>query len=136
MTEATATETAPAPLSVTGQHNRRDTILGIFVLIVVAATLGYAHFSPPGPAERDGYFHARYAQMFFERGLSRHFSWTQESTWRDNFCDKEFLFHALMAPFCQSKDEPIAGARVFTLMLGVAFSGLIFLVLRALKVPY
>ncbi|BDU78278.1 hypothetical protein [Mesoterricola sediminis] len=84
-----------------------------------------------GLFERDGYFHARFAWMMPVRGLSRAFPWTQLSTWRDRFCDKEFLYHLLMAPFARIGDDPILGARILSVLLAAAVLGALAVVLRA-----
>jgi len=89
-----------------------------------------------GLFERDGYFHARLAQMMPMRGLSRAFPWTQLSTWREQFCDKEFLYHLGMMPFARIGQEPILGARIFALLLSVAVLVALYLVLRAHRVRY
>ena len=74
--------------------------------------------STPHLVDRDSLYHARYAQLLPERGLSREFPWTQESVWRDAFSDKEFLFHVLLVPFCRSED-PATGAKVAAWLMGV-----------------
>jgi hypothetical protein len=79
-------------------------------------------WSTPHLVDRDSYYHARYAQLLPERGLSREFPWTQESVWRHRFSDKEFLYHVLLAPFCRGED-PAGGAKVATWLLGVAILG-------------
>jgi hypothetical protein len=75
-------------------------------------------WSTPHLVDRDSLYHARYAQLLPERGLSREFPWTQESVWRDAFSDKEFLFHVLLVPFCRG-DDPAPGAKVAAWLMGV-----------------
>lgn len=98
----------------------------IYVTILFAATALFQD----GLFERDGYYHARYAQLMPERGLSQSFPWTQLSTWRDSFCDKEFLYHALMMPWTQIGNNPILGARLFALLLSVAVIVSLYFLLR------
>ncbi len=71
-----------------------------------------------------------------ERGLSRSFPWTQLSTWRDRFCDKEFLYHLMMMPFAQVGQEPLRGVQVFSVILSAAVLAALLLVLRAHGVPW
>jgi hypothetical protein len=97
---------------------------------------GCAQFGTDGLYDHDGYFHARYAQQFSQRGLSREFPWTQASTWRDRFCDKEFLYHALMTPFARDAREPIRGVRWFSLALSLAVCAVLYGLLRAQRVPW
>ena len=106
--------------------------LFLYVLCLYGAT----SLLQDGLFERDGYYHARVAQLFPERGFSRSFPWTQLSTWRDGYCDKEVLFHAAMAPFVRIGDAPIFGARLFLVLLSVAVVVALWLVLRAHAVPW
>jgi hypothetical protein len=89
-----------------------------------------------GLFERDGYFHARLAWLMPTHGLSRAFPWTQLSTWREHFCDKEFLYHLAMMPFTRLSQDPILGARIFATLLSVAVLVALYLVLRAQRVRY
>jgi hypothetical protein len=93
------------------------------IALLAAATWGAIvfaglQFSTPHLVDRDSLYHARYAQLMPERGLSRDFPWTQESVWRDAFSDKEFLFHVLLVPFCRG-DDPARGAKVAAWLMGV-----------------
>jgi hypothetical protein len=83
-----------------------------------ALVFAVLQWSTPDLVDRDSLYHARYAQLMPERGLSREFPWTQESVWRDAFSDKEFLFHALLAPFCRG-ENPAPGAKVAAWLMGV-----------------
>ena len=83
-----------------------------------ALVFAFLQWSTPHLVDRDSLYHARYAQLLPERGLSREFAWTQESVWRDAFSDKEFLFHVLLAPFCRGED-PAPGAKVAAWLMGV-----------------
>lgn len=86
--------------------------------------------------ERDGFYHARYSQMVPERELSREFRWMQFTSWRDQFTDKDFLYHIYLAPFCRDAKEPLPGAKVGTLLLLLAALAALYFVLRAWKVPF
>lgn len=106
-------------------------ILPLLFFLYVAALFGTTAILQDGLFERDGYYHARFAQMIPERGLDRSFPWTQLSTWRDNFCDKEFLYHLAMMPFAQIGNDPIFGARLFALLLSISVLVTLFMLLRA-----
>jgi hypothetical protein len=101
------------------------------LFLYVFCLFGATALLQDGLFERDGYYHARLAQMMPERGLSRSFPWTQLSTWKDRYCDKEFLYHLAMMPFARLGAEPILGARIFATLLSVAVIVALFLVLRA-----
>lgn len=106
------------------------------LLLYVGCYYGFSAWHQAGLFERDGYFHARFAWMLPERGLSRAFPWTQLSTWRTEFCDKEFLYHLAMAPFVRIGRDPMLGARLFSVLLAMAVMGAFFLVLRTQKVRF
>ncbi len=108
---------------------------GLFFLYA-AALFGGTALLQGGLFERDGYFHARFARMLLERGLSRAFPWTQLSTWTLRFCDKEFLYHLAMTPFARIGGDPILGARIFAVLLSVAVLGALYGVLRAHRVRW
>ena len=74
-------------------------------------------FSGAGVMERDGYYHARYSQMLPEFGFSRSFPWMDATRLRDNWCDKDVLYHVFLAPFCQDANDPISGAQWATVLL-------------------
>jgi len=109
----------------------RSHALVLALLFYVLCLYGGTALLQDGLFERDGYYHARLAQMMPERGLSRSFPWTQLSTWKDRYCDKELLYHVAMMPFAQIGPEPILGARIFATLLSVAVVAALFLVLRA-----
>ena len=114
----------------------RPRLLPSLFLLYAAALFGGTALFQAGLFERDGYFHARFAWMVLDRGLSRSFPWTQLSTWRLQFCDKEFLYHLVMMPFARLGGDPILGARLFAALLSVAVLGALHLVLKAQKVRW
>lgn len=118
---------APAP---------REGWMAALLVAYVVLLFGGVHCAAPGLSERDGYYHARLSNQFFERGLSREFPWTQASTWRDGYCDKEFLYHALMAPFCTNDAEPVRGALVLQTLLAALVVAMLWFVLRKQDVPH
>ena len=93
-------------------------------------------FTTEGAFERDAFYHARYAQMLPERGLSRSFPWMQFTDWKEHFGDKDFLYHVILAPFCRDAAEPLPGAKWATLLLGLAAYAAFLLVLLRLQVRW
>ncbi len=116
--------------------SRRPSRAAYALFLYVLCLYGATSLLQAGLFERDGYYHARLAQLLPERGLSRSFPWTQLSTWKDRYCDKELLFHAAMAPFARLGDQPILGARLFLVLLSVAVVVVLYLVLRSHGVPW
>ena len=121
-------------------HNRMAQLINriswALVLLYAVGLFSWAAFGTRGLFERDGYFHARFAETMPQRGLSRAFPWTQLSTWRERFCDKEFLYHLMMMPFAQVGEEPLRGVQVFSIMLSALVLAALLLVLRAHGVPW
>ncbi len=106
------------------------------LLIYVLAFYAGTALLQRGLFERDGYYHARLAQMVAERGFSRSFPWTQVSTWKDGYCDKEVLYHVAMAPFAEIGDQPITGARIFGALLSASVVAILLWLMRAHAVPW
>lgn len=118
------------------QSNFRPRLLPGLFFLYAAALFGGTAALQAGLFERDGYFHARFAWMLPERGLSRAFPWTQLSTWKLQFCDKEFLYHVTLMPFTRIGDDPMLGARIHAALLSVGVLGALYLVLRAHRVRW
>ena len=108
----------------------------ILALLYFGAVIDGLLFSTAGVFERDGFFHARYAQMLPERGLSRQFYWMQYTDWKEHFCDKDFLYHVALLPFCAGATEPLDGAKFATLMLNLAMLCGFYALLLRLRVPW
>ncbi len=106
------------------------------LLLYVAALYGRTALFHDGLFERDGYYHARLAFLLPERWFSRSFPWTQLSTWRDAYCDKEVVYHLLLAPFARLAPGALLGALFFSVLLAVCVLGALYLVLRARAVPW
>jgi hypothetical protein len=109
---------------------------GLAVFLAAAVLFGYAHFGIQGVLERDGYYHARLSQMLPERGLSREFPWMQYATWKDQFVDKDFLFHVALVPFCLDAHEPLVGAQFFMTLLAACIFLAVYIVSRRQGVPW
>jgi hypothetical protein len=112
------------------------TVLTLLMFLYVFGLFGTTALLQDGLFERDGYYHARLAWMMPERGLSRNFPWTQISTWKDRYCDKEFLYHVAMMPFTRIGNEPILGARIFSTILSGSVIITLFFILRAHRVRW
>ncbi|MDE2291712.1 MAG: hypothetical protein KGL53_06485, partial [Elusimicrobia bacterium] len=116
------------------RHAARRWAAPFLVFAAFAAFFGELHARSGGLTDHDGYYHARLAQMLPSRGFSRSFPWTQASPWKDSFCDKEALYHVLLAPFARGP-EPVKGAMVFASLLGAAVFAGFYLLLRSERAP-
>ena len=99
-----------------------------------AAFFSVVHRVDAGLTDRDGYYHARLASLLPARRLSRSFHWTQASAWKDRYCDKEFLYHVLMAPFARGED-PVRGAILFSTLLSAAVFAGFYVLVRSERAP-
>jgi hypothetical protein len=108
--------------------------LPLVALAYLVGLLAVLQFCPDGPIERDEFYHARFANLLPQFGLSREFHWTQASTWKTQFCDKEFLFHVLMVPFARDTRDPLNGVKYFGVILQCAIFVALFVVLRRQRV--
>jgi hypothetical protein len=122
---------APAP---TAPSNRGlKLFLSCALTLYAAFELREFQFATPHMLSRDGYYHARYANLLPERGLSREFAWMRHSFWSDRFADKEFLFHLWLAPWCTKEGALVprakfaawilAGAAIATFGFAVRWTG-------------
>lgn len=134
MSEQTADVDSLPPPSASGTSSKPFLVLVLAVYVL--GILCYFNYGFSGLKERDGYFHARYANLLPEHGLSRTFDWTQASTWNGRFCDKEFLYHVLMVPFATSDDDPVAGVHIFAVLVSFGLILALYLVLRSLGTPW
>ncbi len=100
----------------------------LVIVVVSASSFAWLQSQTPHLLDRDSYYHARYASLLPERGLSREFEWAQESVWRDGFSDKEFLYHVFLSPFCRGLGA-VEGAKVATWVLDTAFVAVLALLL-------
>ncbi|KAF0240556.1 MAG: hypothetical protein FD180_4887, partial [Planctomycetota bacterium] len=107
------------------------TVLSCAVALTVAAELRAVQFTTPHMLSRDGYYHARYANLLPSRGLSRKFEWTQYSFWKDHFSDKELLFHVWLAPWCRSEATMVARAKFAAWLLAGAVIAAFAFAMRA-----
>lgn len=116
----------------------RGTLSRLAPLLVLGYVL-YLFFAAqhltPGIYDREGYFHARFAQQMPSHFLERTFPCTQASIWKEHFCDKEFLYHVFLIPFTRSVSEPITGALYGSLVLIAAIFASVYWVLRRNDVP-
>lgn len=118
-------------------------------VLVVTAWLGWIQTSFAGLYDLDSYFHVRAAEQLAAHGVEQTFPQATQSTWRDAYSDKDFLFHVLLIPFVAGGDL-IAGGKWFVvamqLLVLAAFAwslrdldlrfGALWIVLLAATSPY
>lgn len=116
----------------------RLNILFCLLLFLYLALLGYTlQFSFTGMDDGDSYYHTRMANLLYREGPMRKFPWTQFSSWKEAFHDKDFLFHVLLGLFCLGEGNLSAGGKLFIWILGTLFFACfaVLLFLHRFRVP-
>ena len=107
----------------------------LVVFVLVWLLFYYLQFVTPWISGFDGYYHIKYAWLLRQNGILQEFPWAQFSLWRDNFSDKEFLFHVLLIPFTFF-ERLDTGAKHAAVVLAALFVVNFNLVLRLHRVPW
>jgi hypothetical protein len=81
-----------------------DRALTWAAVLLVTAWLGWVQMSFSGLYDLDSYFHVRAAEQLAAHGPEKTFPQATQSTWRDAYADKDFLFHVLSIPFVVAGD--------------------------------
>ncbi len=115
--------------------SRSDQVGTWLAAIVAAGALAALQFSFSGMFDLDSYFHARAAIDLVQTGPLTEFPQAAFSTWATAYSDKDFLFHALIAPFLSEEDLTDGGKRAVILIdlilcLSLAYS------LRSLRIRF
>lgn len=106
--------------------NRADALGTWAAAFLAGGALAALQLSFGGLFDLDSYFHARAALDLLENGVQTRFPQASFSTWSAGYSDKDFLFHALIAPFLSPDDLDAGGKRAviavgFVLCFSVAF---------------
>lgn len=104
-----------------------DRALSVAVVLACLAALVWAQFTVDHLHDGDSYFHVRAAEQLAAHGVQKEFPQTQFSTWKEEYSDKDFLFHVALIPFVAGGRDLVRGGK-----LAVAvFDGLLLLTLLA-----
>jgi len=106
---------------------------GLYRDLVIAASLAavffsYYQFSSSHLCDTDPYYHIKFAEITRTQGVVKDFPWTQWSSWKDSFFDKEVLYHLYLTGF--TFGDLLQGAKVSTVVLGIGIFTIFMLVLR------
>ena len=137
------------PSDDTTRRSRADAFGTWTAAIVAGLALAALQLSFGGLYDLDSYFHARASLELAESGVRTEFPQAAFSTWADAYSDKDFLFHAAIAPFV-SETSLVSGGKwaiVFfdlVLFLAVAWTvrsldvrfGAVWLLLLVAASPY
>ncbi len=108
----------------------------LILFIIFAAVMAYfitAEFVNPLLNEYDPYYHVAVADFMRHDGVLTHFHWTQFSTFKDFFSDKEYLLHILIMPsFLFTHDLILAGKYSIVLLNFLFLLSYVFVLRRYL----
>ena len=85
------------------------------VFLVAALAMSSIQFSKPSLVGADAYYHVRVSQVITEEGILDEFPYTQASVFKNNYADKQFLFHVLLIPFLG--EDLVLGPKILTVLL-------------------
>jgi len=89
--------------------------------LLSAAFSFYFQFSSKTLIEGDSYYHMAVTQFMKEKGFSSQFHWTQMSTMKTFYADKDLLMHLLAVPFLAVFHNPQTGAKAAAFAMGACF---------------
>lgn len=85
-------------------------VAGVVVGLLAFAVLGPVFATFPALLDTDSSYHVAVGRLIAQEGFVDGLPWTRFSVFRDDFGDKELLFHVLIAPFTGG-DDPTLGAK-------------------------
>lgn len=109
----------------------------IAVLILIGVSIGlFSFFQATGTfADPDSFYHAKMAVLIRDHGIVKDFPWAHETVLADTYADQHLLYHIFLIPFV-SWFDPLVGAKVATVVLGVLLVVVFYLVLRSFRVRW
>ncbi len=110
----------------------RASVVIIFLLSLLV--LGFYQFAAPSLPVTDSYYHIKIAYLLRTEGILYEYPWAHFSTWRDNYIDKDFLFHVLLMPF--TFGNLILGAKLAIVTFSSLLITTVYIVLRKEKVIF
>ena len=82
----------------------------------------------------DSYYHIKFAYLSRVGGIIKSFPWAQFSLWKDQFYDKEFLYHFLLQPF--TFGDLSLGGKLAAVCFGTALFVTLYHVIRSNKFKF
>jgi len=84
----------------------------------------------------DPYYHVRVSELMMQHGILKKFPWTQISIWKNQFSDKEFLFHVYLIPFIFIFPNLMIAGKVAISVLGGTLFTLFYRVLNLFRIRH
>ena len=133
---ASGNEPADVPDASGAMRDRLELGLLALVLLFAAGWLAFLQFGTHELVDHDSLYHVRAANVLASKGPLRGCPWMQATFLHDHFADKEFLFHAILAPFCGDEDTMDRNAKIATVLLGTLVVAAFAFTLRGLRVRH
>ncbi|MCB0334404.1 MAG: hypothetical protein KDD55_12940, partial [Bdellovibrionales bacterium] len=105
------------------------------VFLLAALWLIWFQFVSPYLLGFDAFYHMKVSLLMRLHGVLYEFPWTELSTWKDSFSDKDFLFHVFLVPFTYFDDLELGGKYAVVVFAALVLTS-VFSLLRRYKVSY
>ncbi|MBU2504202.1 MAG: hypothetical protein ABIK26_09290 [Candidatus Omnitrophota bacterium] len=107
-------------LSVKERRLSNLTLVIVFLFFILYFI--FVQFVSPVLFGVDGYYHVAAASFIKDFGPDYNFRWTQFSTFKEFFSDKEFLFHIFIIPFLFFSDNIILAGKLAVIFYNLLFA--------------
>ncbi len=105
------------------------------VFLLSALWLIWFQFVSPYLLGFDAFYHMKVSYLMRFHGVLYEFPWTELSTWKDSFSDKDFLFHVFLIPFTYFEDMEVGGKYAVVVFAALVLAS-VYSLLRRYKVSY
>ncbi|HLC89857.1 MAG TPA: hypothetical protein VJG65_02760, partial [Patescibacteria group bacterium] len=108
--------------------------LSFFLIFIISASLFGYLASDQTFVDPDSFYHAKMAQLLWEKGAITSFPWLSATTLQYKFADHHFLYHLALIPFVKIFPAPW-GLKIATVLFASFAILAIYWFLRQLKIP-
>lgn len=108
------------PMINTKEKKLSDFIL-FFAVSCVLLYFIWLQFISPTFYDPDSYYHAAVSNFIKNSGFHYQFRWTQFSTFKDFFSDKDFLFHLICVPFFYLSNNLVLAGKYAAIFYNILF---------------
>ena len=109
-------------------------LLSVFILF--STLIFIIQFCVEGFVGIDPYYHVKVSELMMQHGILKEFPWTQISIWKNQFSDKEFLFHVYLMPFIFILPSLMIAGKVAISVLGGTLFTLFYRFLNLFRIRH
>ena len=106
------------------------------VFIIFSTLIFLIQLCAPGFVGVDAYYHVKVSELMMQHGILKEFPWTQVGIWKNQYSDKEFLFHVYLMPFILIFPNLLIAGKVAIAVLGGILFSLIYRLLNQFQVQH